>query len=142
MGDHGLNHKGCRFYEGLSHVPLIFSWPARFRRGLRSPALVELTDIWPTIMEALGIPAPAYVQGRSLYRIATGQAGAGKHREFVRAEFHDVLDMPDHTHANMLRDERYKLVSLPRPSVGRIVRPGEGPRASSRTCGATPVTRI
>mgnify|MGYP001578910741 CR=1 FL=1 len=110
MGDHGLNHKGCRFYEGLSHVPLIFSWPARFRRGLRSPALVELTDIWPTIMEALGIPAPAYVQGRSLYRIATGQAGAGKHREFVRAEFHDVLDMPDHTHANMLRDERYKLV--------------------------------
>jgi membrane-anchored protein YejM (alkaline phosphatase superfamily) len=32
MGDHGLTHKGCRFYEGLAHVPLIFSWPARFAK--------------------------------------------------------------------------------------------------------------
>ncbi|MBI4876911.1 MAG: sulfatase-like hydrolase/transferase [Acidobacteria bacterium] len=110
MGDHGYNHKGCRFYEGLSHVPLIFSWPAKFRKGLRSPALVELTDILPTLLDALELPVPAYMHGKSLYRIATGQANASKHREFVRAEYHDVLDLPDHTHANMLRNERFKLV--------------------------------
>jgi len=28
----------------------------------------------------------------------------------VRSEYHDVLDLPDGSHANMLRDERYKLV--------------------------------
>jgi len=110
MGDHGLVHKGCRFYEGLSHVPLMFSWPARFRRGLRSPALVELTDIVPTLLEALGLRVPDYVHGRSLAGILSGQAGPDKHREFVRTEYHDALDLPDHTHANMLRDERYKLV--------------------------------
>ena len=27
LGDHGLLYKGCRFYEGLVRVPLIFSWP-------------------------------------------------------------------------------------------------------------------
>ena len=26
LGDHGLMFKGCRFYEGLVRVPLIFSW--------------------------------------------------------------------------------------------------------------------
>jgi arylsulfatase A-like enzyme len=30
LGDHGLMYKGCRFYEGLVRVPLIFSWPGKF----------------------------------------------------------------------------------------------------------------
>lgn len=29
LGDHGLMHKGCRFYEGLVRLPLIVSWPER-----------------------------------------------------------------------------------------------------------------
>ncbi|MBZ0301268.1 MAG: sulfatase-like hydrolase/transferase, partial [Anaerolineae bacterium] len=31
LGDHGLVAKGCRFYEGLVHVPLIISWPGVFQ---------------------------------------------------------------------------------------------------------------
>lgn len=50
-GDHGLVGKGCRFYDPLVRVPLIFSWPGRFRAGLRSQAIVELTDIVPTLLE-------------------------------------------------------------------------------------------
>ena len=30
--DHGLLLKGCRFYEGLVRVPLIFSWPRHIQR--------------------------------------------------------------------------------------------------------------
>lgn len=110
MGDHGLTHKGCRFYEGLAHVPLLISWPARIRAGLRSAALVELTDLVPTVLDALGRRIPAYVQGESLWPILSGAAGAGRHRAFVRSEYHDALDLPGATHANMLRNERYKLV--------------------------------
>ena len=33
LGDHGLTRKGCRFYEGLTHVPLIISCPHRFQGG-------------------------------------------------------------------------------------------------------------
>jgi arylsulfatase len=109
-GDHGLVHKGCRFYEGLAHVPLIFSWPARFRRGLQSRALVHLTDIVPTLLDATGLKLPDYVHGRSLFGIAAGKSDSGRHREFAFSEYHDALDLPDHTHANMLRNERYKLV--------------------------------
>ncbi|MCC6342205.1 MAG: sulfatase-like hydrolase/transferase [Bryobacterales bacterium] len=110
MGDHGYNHTGCRFHEGLVRVPLIFSWPGGIKKGIRSGALVELTDVLPTLLETLGLPVPSYVHGKSLHGILTGGTDPGRHREFVRAEYHDVLDLPDHTHANMLRNERYKLV--------------------------------
>ena len=33
LGDHGLIQKGCRFYEGLVRVPLIFTWPGRVKSG-------------------------------------------------------------------------------------------------------------
>lgn len=107
MGDHGLVHKGCRFYEGLTHVPLIFSWPARLKQTSRTTALAELTDIVPTLLEGLGLRVPEYVQGKSLWPVLSG---AARHRPFVRSEYHDALQMPDATHANMLRNERYKLV--------------------------------
>jgi arylsulfatase len=110
MGDHGLVHKGCRFSEGLAHVPLIFSWPARIRGGMRRKALVELTDIVPTILDALALPLPGYLHGRSLYPLMTDSARPDRHREFARSEYHDALDLPSHSHANMLRNERYKLV--------------------------------
>ena len=48
LGDHGLIQKGCRFYEGLVRVPLIFSWPGHFEQGLVRGDLVELTDKAPT----------------------------------------------------------------------------------------------
>ena len=107
MGDHGLVHKGCRFYEGLTHVPLIFSWPARLKQAFRSPALVELTDIVPTLLEGLGLRVPEYVQGKSAWPVLSG--AAARRRPFVRSEYHDALQLPDATHANMLRNERYKL---------------------------------
>ena len=63
LGDHGLVAKGCRFYEGLVRVPLIFSWPGQIESGLVSDALVELIDIAPTLLELAGVPKPARMQG-------------------------------------------------------------------------------
>ena len=74
LGDHGLLLKGCRFYEGLVRVPLIWSWPAKFRAGLRSDALVELIDIAPTLLDSAGLPIPERMQGRSLLPILSGDA--------------------------------------------------------------------
>lgn len=119
MGDHGLTHKGCRFNEGLARVPLIVSWPARFRRGARSKALTELTDLVPTILDAAGLRKPDYLHGRSLVPILTG-TDTGTHRQFARSEYHDALDLPGHSHANMLRNERYKLVHYHGNPVGEL----------------------
>jgi arylsulfatase len=110
LGDHGLIQKGCRFYEGLVRVPLILSWPGRFREGWVSDALVELTDKVPTLLELAGLEVPERIQGRSLLPLLTGRGGTEEHRDAVRCEYYDALDMPDGTYATMYRDRRYKLV--------------------------------
>lgn len=117
LGDHGLENKGCRFYEGLVRVPLIMCWPGHFVQGVQSNALVELTDIAPTLCEIVGVDA-GWTHGQSLVPILTGKVSPDVHRDFVRCEFYDVLDMhwntgqspPPPSYATMYRTEQYKLV--------------------------------
>ncbi len=110
LGDHGLIQKGCRFYEGLVRVPLIFSLPGHFEQNLRSDALVGLLDKAPTLLELAGLEIPDRMQGMSLLPILRGEVSPDHHRDFVRCEFYDALDQPDGTFATMYRDRRYKLV--------------------------------
>ncbi len=110
LGDHGLVQKGCRFYEGLVRVPLIFSWQGHFESGLKSDALVELVDKVPTLLKLAGLPIPERIHGKSLLSFLTGEADKNHHRDFVRCEYYDALDMRDHSFATMFRDKRYKLV--------------------------------
>jgi arylsulfatase len=120
LGDHGLVHKGCRFFDGLTRVPMIWSWPGHLQKGLRSDALVELTDVAPTLHELAGLPIPARTQGRSLVPILTGQAPPDDHREFVRCEFYDALDQPHRSYATMYRDRRWKLVVYHGLEIGEL----------------------
>ena len=108
-GDYGLTQKGCRFFDGLSRVPLIWRLPGQIQAGLRSDALVELTDIAPTLLEYAGLPVPEAVQGQTLRPILSGDAPPDTHRDFVRCEYLDAVEKPDHTFATMYRDRRWKL---------------------------------
>jgi arylsulfatase A-like enzyme len=110
LGDHGLIQKGCRFYEGLVRVPLIFSWQGQFVKGLKSDALVELVDKAPTLLELAGLTPPEGMHGRSLLPILRGEVDANHHRDFVRCEYYDAVDLRDHSFATMYRNKRYKLV--------------------------------
>jgi arylsulfatase A-like enzyme len=67
VGDHGLGeHQGC-LYETLVHVPLLVRYPPLAPPGLRVSGLVQLTDLFPTILEATGVQAgDLRLQGRSL----------------------------------------------------------------------------
>jgi arylsulfatase A-like enzyme len=128
LGDHGLLLKGNRFYEGLVRVPLILAWPGHFRAGLVSDALVELTDLAPTLLElaeidraevdGVGAGAPYGLVGQSLVPILTGAADPATHRPFVRCEYYRALnpDGPGRDQGEfavhfgtMHRTDRYKL---------------------------------
>ena len=120
LGDHGLIYKGCRFFEGLVHVPLIISWPEKFVKGKRSGALVELVDLAPTLLEAVGIQIPYYMQGKSLLPILTGQADPGYHKDHVISEYNDSLHLPNQSHGVMYFDGRYKLVVYEGQTLGEL----------------------
>jgi len=111
LGDHGLILKGCRFFDGLVRVPLIFSWPGEFVGGLRSDALVETVDVAPTLMEACGLDIPYEMQGKSLVPILRGRADPSVHKPAVVSEYREAMGgHPDGTHASMVFDGRYKSV--------------------------------
>ena len=108
LGDHGLILKGCRFYEGLTHVPLIVAWPDGFASGLASTALVELVDLAPTLLEACGLPVPGAIQGLSLVPIASGRQRADRHKDFVVSEYNDAISGQPPSHGTMVFDGRFK----------------------------------
>ncbi len=119
-GDYGLTAKGCRFFDGLTRVPLIWRLPGQAAPGRRSQALVELTDIAPTLLELAGLPVPQAMQGRSLLGILNGTANPAHHRDFVRCEYLDAVALPDHTFATMYRDRRWKLNVYHGHAVGEL----------------------
>ena len=67
-GEKGLFCKTESLYECLLHVPLIIRPPqnADGPRGMRVPGLVDLTDLFSTILGIAGVPAPEYAQGHDL----------------------------------------------------------------------------
>jgi len=115
LGDHGLLLKGCRFYEGLVHVPLIVSWPGAVGEGVRKNALVELTDIAPTLLDYAGLDKGPKMVGRSLRNLLEGDADS--HRKHVRCEYYRALSLLapgrggwEGSYATMVRTDRHKLV--------------------------------
>ncbi|MGZ0171957.1 MAG: sulfatase family protein [Planctomycetales bacterium] len=124
LGDHGLMFKGCRFYEGLVRVPLIFSWPGQFQQNLQCDGLVELLDMSATILDLCGVEVPDYFQGNSLLPVLSGNEDGTKLRDSVRCEYFEALD-PFFTggpgsYATMYRDEQYKLTVYHDQQLGEL----------------------
>jgi arylsulfatase A-like enzyme len=107
LGDHGIYLKGPYFYDCGMRVPLMIRWPGRYRAGLRSDALVEMTDLAPTLLEAAGIPVPQAMQGRSLTPVLRGERTS--HRESVYGEYYDsgqLYDPPPMATSVRTRDKK------------------------------------
>jgi arylsulfatase A-like enzyme len=65
MAYHGMTEKcalGHNVYEDTLRVPMIVSWPKRFKKGVVREDLVELLDIYPTLVDMLGLKKPANMQ--------------------------------------------------------------------------------
>jgi arylsulfatase A-like enzyme/Flp pilus assembly protein TadD len=64
LGDHGEQKHGFFIYDSTVHVPLIVKVPGAAPRTIADD--VSLVDVMPTVLQALRIPIPSSVQGRSL----------------------------------------------------------------------------
>ncbi|WP_170156782.1 sulfatase [Roseimicrobium gellanilyticum] len=92
LGEHGLWHKRSLFEES-ARVPFIIAAPGTKGVGKRSTSLVELLDVYPTLCDLAGLPAPDVLQGKSLRSVledpgvsihdaAFTQARRGKNAEY------------------------------------------------------------
>jgi len=75
FGEHGYIKKAePGLYEELVHIPLIIRHPEGLGAGKRFNALVETTEIFPTILDFLKVPRPLRIHGESLLPLMAGQA--------------------------------------------------------------------
>jgi len=87
FGDHGevmtehnswFDHAGL--YDAVTHVPLMIRYPGQIAPG-RHESLVQLVDVFATVLEIAGFETPPDIDGASLVPMLSGSRAA--HREEV-----------------------------------------------------------
>jgi arylsulfatase A-like enzyme len=80
LGEHGIVGP-CRpwLHEEVVHVPLIVRLPRAAAAGRRVMGLTQPVDLLPTLLEALEVAVPSWVQGHSIWPLIRGE------REEVRS---------------------------------------------------------
>lgn len=86
IGDFGMTRKGPEMPNILMRIPLQFIGKDIVANEEPRPEFVSICDIFPTICDAIGVPLPDGVQGKSLWPVLTGQDYPKKDFESVYAE--------------------------------------------------------
>ena len=77
MGEHGLWQKQSLFEES-ARVPLLVVAPGKTSAGGVAAAPVSQIDLFPTLAELCGVPAPETLQGQSLVPLLADPQQAGR----------------------------------------------------------------
>jgi iduronate 2-sulfatase len=104
LGDHGLWTKHTN-YEQANRIPLVIVAPGVARPGSATSQLAESVDLFPTLAELAGLPAPAGPQpidGKSLVFVLRDPA--------ARVRDHAYHVFPKGKLGRAIRTERYRLV--------------------------------
>lgn len=109
LGDHGppFTRGKTSCYEAGLRVPFIAHWPGVSQPHV-SERLVGSIDIYPTILDAVGIDQPANLHGQSLKPVLQENSGANWRGTLV-AEFHYHGANPFFPR-RAITDGRYKLI--------------------------------
>lgn len=110
LGDHGFYIKGPFLYDEAIHVPLIVSWPGHIPQGVRSQALVELSDLAPTLLDAAGAPRYPGMQTKSLWPLLSGQSNPQCHRDDIYSEYYNTDHDNPMMYLTMVQTRDYKLI--------------------------------
>jgi arylsulfatase A-like enzyme len=119
MGDHWMGDKDF-YHDVAAKVPLIIADPrsaAHASRGSVSDELVEMIDLAPTFMSALGCaPKPHVIEGRDLTPILHGTNGFSRRYAISEHDYHwsemaRALDVAqENARTVMIHDGRWKYV--------------------------------
>lgn len=84
LGEHGLWHKRSLFEES-ARVPFIVCAPSAKGNGKSSSSLIELLDLFPTVCDLAGLPAPDHLEGKSLRPLLDDPAATLHEAAFTEA---------------------------------------------------------
>jgi arylsulfatase A-like enzyme/Tfp pilus assembly protein PilF len=119
LGDHGEGQHGFFVYDTTIHVSLIVRPPTAADGGRVVDSAVSHVDIFPTILDAVGLSAPKRVHGQSLLPVI-----AGENVELNRGVYSESLYPLLHygwAPLRAVRTDNRKLISAPRPEVFDVI---------------------
>lgn len=108
MGEHGWWGGKHNNYEGATRAPLIVSLPGPGTRGAKCDALVEFVDIYPSLADICGLPAPNGTEGKSFKPLLENPAGSTKtasHSWYPKGGYQGVA----------MRTDRWRFVEWRKP---------------------------
>ena len=121
LGEHGERGHGIFLYDPTIHVPLVIKLPKPPSAGSRVDTRVELVDVLPTILDAVGIPTPKAVQGRSLVPVFRQASDTARSRESADRAAYSESDYPQRAFGwsplRSLRTGKFLFVDAPRPEL-------------------------
>jgi arylsulfatase A-like enzyme len=85
LREHGLWCKHCNFHTSL-HTPMLVSAPG-FKNNIRTSALTEYVDIYPSLCDLAGIDTPSHVHGKSFVPLMHDPNQPWK--DAIYSRFHD-----------------------------------------------------
>jgi len=111
LGQHGLWQKGDLF-EGGVRAPLIISSPGNPNNGDDTLSIIEFVDLYPTIMDLVGLEKPSYLSGESLEPVLQNPKHVIRDSAFTLASTFKMM-APDRNYKNIMgytlrtKDYRY-----------------------------------
>jgi len=111
FGEHGESGHGIFCYQETLAVPLLMRIPGNRPKPAVINGPVDLVDILPTTLAAVGAQAPSYVQGISLLPLISGKRGP--EREFYFESLYAQEDMGGAPLVGLLAGG-WKYIDLPR----------------------------
>ncbi|MFO0985392.1 MAG: sulfatase-like hydrolase/transferase [Planctomycetota bacterium] len=123
LGEHGEATHGFFVYDATQHVPLLLRGP-RIPSGAVCDALVDLTDVMPTVIGLIGIGASKPGTGRDLARLI--ERGEPVAERAVYLESYLTRISMGWSGVEGLRTAHTKLIEAPQPELYDLaVDPGE-----------------
>ena len=113
LGEHGERTHGFFVYDSTLHIPLLIRIPGAAPRVVEDE--VSLVDVTPTVLQALSIPIPATVQGRSLLALVLGRA-TGSASDLYAESYLPLLHFR-WSQLRSLRSRGMKYIDAPRPEI-------------------------
>jgi arylsulfatase A-like enzyme/Flp pilus assembly protein TadD len=113
LGEHGERTHGFFIYNSTLHVPLLMKFPGAAPRVVAEE--VSLADVMPTLLQALKVPVPASVQGRSLLGQVLGRPAAAPSNLY--AESYLPLLHFGWSQLRSLQSRGMKYIHAPRPEL-------------------------
>ena len=114
LGEHGHWQKRTLF-ENATRVPLILSGPGINKNQKIMDAPIEMIDIYPTLMDLVGIQTPEFVSGKSFVSIL--KDSSSRVRKSALTELGVSLSRGSKIQGYSIKTDRYRLTQWGRNGV-------------------------